>query len=987
MMSRERGPTARKRGLPTSVAQWYASISPRGERPVEPGANTIMIALSRRFWVFSGLFLVFFGLSVASCTDPNRRAGDCDAGLLPGDVVITEIMANPKGPDSGKEWFEIYNATDEPIDLAGARLVSSREDGSSTKTHLMESLLIEPGAYAIVGSMLPEFVLPFVDYGYGTSLGDLRNGSGRVAVACGQAIIDEVIYVDMKDGVSQGFDGARVPDAIANDDISAWCHSTIEYAADEFGSPGESNEPCGTSTPTTCMEDGVSRDVVPVQHGDVVITEIMANAGVVADADGEWFEVYVARDVDLNGLQIGERGTVRRTLGGGQCLRVTAGTHLLFARKDDPSVNGGLPPVDFTFSFNLVNSDGEVFLSRDDELLDAVGYGSSVNGVSSNLDPRYYDPDLNDDRGVWCRGTTPFGDGDLGTPGAPNVECDVAPPDGLCNDDGVNRMPVAPEAGDLVITEIMANAGAVGDTDGEWFEIFATADVDLNGLQLYDRGALKNTLVSGRCLRVAAGSHVLFARKDDPAINGGLPEVDHLFTFNLVNSSGALAIGHGGEVLDEISWASSKNGISRSLDPGFYDAEANDDPSLWCDGSTAFGAGDFGTPGELNPACGVVTPGTCLDGGHERPTVKPQVGDLVITEMMPNSSAVNDTAGEWFELYATADVDLVGLQVRWGATPIPDEPLTSANFTLAGPECHRVTAGSYVLAARNPDTATNGGLPEVDFVVPNLQMANSDARYLLVAVDNEILDATTYVGTTTGVAKNLDPNAFDTVANDDLENWCPATTPYGAGDFGTPKAPNVACGGGGQCLDQGVFRDIVTPQVGDLVITELLPNSAAVADNVGEWFEVRANANVDLNGLRVGWGVAGDPLTPNWPTGSSSNIGQECLRVTTGSYVLFARNTDSAVNGGLPPVDVHVSNLQMANTGIRYLYIGVGDDVVDAVTYSGTTAGVARNLDPAFVTDPVGNDDLANWCAATTPYSTPAGNFGTPGGANLSCGG
>src|SRR5690606_25318630 len=136
---------------------------------------------------------------------------------------------------------------------------------------------------------------------------------------------------------------------------------------------------------------------------------------------------------------------------------------------------------------------------------------------------------------------------------------------------------------------------------------------------------------------------------------------------------------------------------------------------------------------------------------------------------------------------------------------------------------------------------------------------------------------------------------------------------------GTPKAPNQPCGGASQCLDDGVFRDIVAPEVGDLVITELLPNSSAVADNVGEWFEVRATANVDLNGLRVGWGVAGDPLTSNWPTGTSSNIGPDCLRVTAGSYVLFARSNDPMENGDLPPVDVHVSNLQMPNTGDRYL--------------------------------------------------------------------
>lgn len=43
-------------------------------------------------------------------------------------------------------------------------------------------------------------------------------------------------------------------------------------------------------------------------------------------------------------------------------------------------------------------------------------------------------------------------------------------------------------AGDIIITEIMANSAAVADADGEWFEIFNTTGtaIDLSGWTISD---------------------------------------------------------------------------------------------------------------------------------------------------------------------------------------------------------------------------------------------------------------------------------------------------------------------------------------------------------------------------------------------------------------------------------------------------------------------------------------------------------------------
>ncbi len=78
---------------------------------------------------------------------------------------------------------------------------------------------------------------------------------------------------------------------------------------------------------------------------------------------------------------------------------------------------------------------------------------------------------------------------------------------------------------------------------------------------------------------------------------------------------------------------------------------------------------------------------------------------------------------------------------------------------------------------------------------------------------------------------------------------------------------------------------------GDLLISEVMSNPAAVSDSNGEWFEVyntRSEA-IDLNGLII------RDLGSNHHAISNS----ETLLLPAYSYYVFARNDDSASNGGL----------------------------------------------------------------------------------------
>src|SRR5690606_15576184 len=92
-------------------------------------------------------------VTLSGCGDAPP-AGTCE-GLLPGDLVISEVMANPSGADDGREWVEITNTTAAPIDLAGIEIVRSAADGSGGNEHAIATTdAIAAGTYYVLGAVL-----------------------------------------------------------------------------------------------------------------------------------------------------------------------------------------------------------------------------------------------------------------------------------------------------------------------------------------------------------------------------------------------------------------------------------------------------------------------------------------------------------------------------------------------------------------------------------------------------------------------------------------------------------------------------------------------------------------------------------------------------------------------------------------------------------------------------------------------------------------
>jgi cysteine-rich repeat protein len=162
-----------------------------------------------------------------------------------------------------------------------------------------------------------------------------------------------------------------------------------------------------------------------IQSGDIVINEIIQNPNAVWDSDGEWFELYNTTDhsIDLNGCIVSENGSQSFVIN--STLNILSNGYAVLADKIDPLENGGVN-ADYEYSsITLNNSDDELILTCDQTEIDRVEYDGGPNFPDPNGKSMILsNPNVDNNVGSnWCESSSPFGDGDLGTPGSQNDSC------------------------------------------------------------------------------------------------------------------------------------------------------------------------------------------------------------------------------------------------------------------------------------------------------------------------------------------------------------------------------------------------------------------------------------------------------------------------------------------------------------------------------------------------------------------------------------
>jgi hypothetical protein len=152
----------------------------------------------------------------------------------------------------------------------------------------------------------------------------------------------------------------------------------------------------------------------------LTITEIMQNPSSVSDANGEWFEIYnLTRFLfNLNGWTISDLDNDSHTISSDVFIPPLG--YAVLGRNADYNTNGGVN-VDYEYSGIDIagGSDELILMLPTGTVIDSVSWDNGATFPDPTGASMYLiDPDLDNSIGSnWAESTTPYGDGDLGTPG------------------------------------------------------------------------------------------------------------------------------------------------------------------------------------------------------------------------------------------------------------------------------------------------------------------------------------------------------------------------------------------------------------------------------------------------------------------------------------------------------------------------------------------------------------------------------------------
>ncbi|MFN8442700.1 MAG: lamin tail domain-containing protein [Caldilineaceae bacterium] len=846
-------------------------------------------------------------------------------------IYISEFLADPKAvSDTNGEWVELYNAETYVVNLHGWSLA----DLGSEHFTIAVDLMIQPGGYLVLGRNLSPtlnggVVVDLIYTGF-----TLANSSDEILLLAPDATeVDRVVWGgDLKVTAGKSLERASFIPAQWVTASAAWPGSF-----GDFGSPASAYTPIATVTPiATATESPTSTSTTPTPIPQILISEFLADPKAVSDSKGEWVELLNVGEgaVNLRGWRLADRNRDSFTVA--TDLTVLPGSYVILGRSNVITENGGVL-VDLVYTnFTLSNSTDEIVLyAADGSEVDAVAWSSQLLiGQSLKLQAGHsVERTTLTSAATWALGTTawPGSLGDLGTPHGAYTPVSPTPPATATFIELPTPTLTTGPLPSIFISEFLADPKAVSDSNGEWIELYnaGAAPVNLNGWAITDLGTDHFTITSE--LMIPAGGYVVLGRNGDPALNGGV-QVDLVYSkFSMANSADEiLLLAPDGREADRVVWGDTiKPAAGKSLERTSFSG-----PAQWVNAISAWpgSSGDFGTPSSAYQPP-VLTP---------TPTVGP-LPKIYISEFLADPKAVNDSDGEWIELFnaSEADVNLNG----WTIADLGTDRHTIATDLI-------IPTGGYLLLGRNGDITVNGGVT-LAYTYTHFSMANSADEVLLLAPNNQEVDRVEWgSGLSIVAGKSLERTAF---GNDGA--WTIATNrwPGSASDWGTP--------GGSYIVPLPTATPTPTSAVlPSIFISEFLADPKAVSDGLGEWVELYNAGDSPVN-LR-GWAIA-DLGTDHYAISSD-------LIIAAGSYLILGRNNDSSVNGGVV-VDEVYAKFTMSNSADEILLLAPDGREVDRVIW-GTMLKPKAGISYERSTF----DASGQWLLAWQLWPGSSGDLGTP---------
>jgi len=170
-------------------------------------------------------------------------------------------------------------------------------------------------------------------------------------------------------------------------------------------------------------------------------------------------------------------------------------------------------------------------------------------------------------------------------------------------------------------------------------------------------------------------------------------------------------------------------------------------------------------------------------------------------------------------------------------------------------------------------------------------------------------------------------------------------------------------------------------QSGDIVINEIIQDPSASSDLRGEWFELY---NTTGQALDLQNCVIAD-------TGYNFHTINTSLIISPYDYLVLGIDGNTTLNGNVN-LDYDYSGFNLGNSDDEII-LGCDNIEIDRVEYDGgpnwpDPTGASMSFSSSFLNNnpSVNNDNGANWCESTTLWNGSAGDFGSPGEVNESCG-
>lgn len=509
------------------------------------------------------------------------------------DIIITEIMYDPQGADSGREWIEIHNNDDSVDDLTGWKFFEN--DTNHNSKAIRGSNIIKPFEYAVIVDDADKFLKDYPQY-QGTifeSSFSLKNSGETIAIKSGDVKIDEVNYKTSAGANGNGNslqllnrawqEFAPTPGkpnvAVNKVSLSDTAGKTDDVNVDKNN---EASEESNTQTPKSNFISCGFTSSQPPNRPQIIISEV-AWMGMTNSANDEWIELknIASQEIDLTDWQLlNKNESIKINFNDLKNAKIKPGQFLLLERTDDSSAG---PAADLIYTGALSNKDDglKLFDSQcvlmDEVLANPNNSTGSLQGwpAGDNNSKKTMERDLS---GFSWHTSVNIG----GTPKKENSQGSISYQSGSSGGSSgggssasvLNSSNISdpPQFYPFLITEIMYNPD--GADDGrEWVEIYnnGTSTVDITSWKFFESDTNHNlTLIKGQA-KIAGGEYAVIANDDEKFLIDFPDYQGALFksSFSLNNDGEILVIKNSDLKIDEVNyksqWGADGNGKSLQL--------------------------------------------------------------------------------------------------------------------------------------------------------------------------------------------------------------------------------------------------------------------------------------------------------------------------------------------------------------------------------------------------------------------------------------